>query len=351
MLLAMAIPTFAIDLRQGGTVTVDPGQVINDDLVMSGGTLDMRGTVNGDLVVAGGTIEVDGPVRGDLIVAGGTVLVHQPIGGSVYAAGGTVEISSTVGRNLLIAGGTVRVNAGATVARDLAATGGNVLVAGTVTRDVIARGGTFTLARMAHVGRDLTVTSSRHTVEPGAVVVGHQTFQQITRGRRHRGFGILGWIFLRFVMGLCLFVAGVVFIALGPSFTEESQVMIRTHPWATLLAGLVTLIVVPIAALILFAILIGIPLALLLVWLYASAVFISPIFIAILIGRWILRRRTGSLYLGLLIGVVIYEILRFIPFLGGLVALIVVIFGLGAIYLTWQARSAHPMYPVAAPES
>ncbi|HEY3379258.1 MAG TPA: hypothetical protein VGL77_17395 [Armatimonadota bacterium] len=345
----LAFPALAVVLRHDNTVTVAKSEVIADDLVVSGGTLLMQGTVTGDLVVAAGTVEVDGLVRGDLIVAGGNVTVRGTVGGSLYLAGGNIGLAAKVGRNALITGGTLRLENGATVGRDLAVSGGNVTIAGKISRDLNASTGTLVLTDTARVGRNLQAWTRNPNIAAGAVIVGTRSVgQPAPRGRHHR-LGWIGWAFWRVMMGLALFIAGLVFIAVAPRFTEETQLTLRAHPWASLLTGLIILIVTPLAVLIVMATVIGIPLALIALWIYGTALFLSPIVLAIFVGRAILRRRTDALYLSLLIGVVLFILVRLIPILGGLVAFIALLLGLGAFFLTWQARSTHPLYPPVPP--
>lgn len=350
-LLAVMVPACAITLRSDGTVTIPPGQIINDDLVVSGGTVTMSGTVLNDLVVAAGTANVDGQVRGDLIVAGGTVNVRQPVGGTIYVAGGTVNLSSLVGRNLVVAGGTVNGERTVRVGRDLVVSGGTVTMAGTVTRDLRGSIGTFTLTNTARVGRDLIVSARKAHIASGAIIGGQRVVTR-TQQREHRGrgAGIVGWIIWRLIMGIGLYIVGAIFIALAPRMTAQAEGVLRVHPWASLLTGLILLIVVPFAAALIMFFIVTIPLSLILLALYAILLFLSPIFAALLIGHLILRRPTASPYLALLIGLVIITLLRLIPFLGGLVHFLAILFGLGALFLAWQARGSRPIYAVEKTE-
>src|SRR5665647_342366 len=97
ILLALT-PTAALaaDPRSGSNVTIDRNEVINDDLYVTGGTLNIMGTVNGDVVAAGGTVDVSGSVTGDVIAAGGTINISGQVGESVRTTGGTVTISGPV---------------------------------------------------------------------------------------------------------------------------------------------------------------------------------------------------------------------------------------------------------------
>ena len=341
--LVMVMPTFAVELRHDGNVTIEKGQVINDDLIMAGGTLVMGGTVSNDLIIAGGTLTIDGPVRGDLIIAGGNITVRQPVGGSIYLAGGMATISSTIGRNAVVTGGTVVFEQTAKIGRDLVVNGGDVTLAGQVGRDVLVSAKRFTLAATAHITRNLQAQVRTHTIATGAYIGGQQTFTQLQH-RRHR-YGAM-WFIWRLLMLAGLFLLGVVFVAVAPGLTEESEATLRAHPWASLLTGLIVLIVTPIAALLLMVLVVGIPLSMVLWLLYFAALILSPIFLAIWIGRLVLRNQHGSLYWALLIGLAIYFVLRLVPGLGGLLAFVAVLFGLGSLFLAWQGRGAHPMYPV-----
>jgi len=187
--LLLALPSFAVVLRHENNLVIGADQVINDDLVVSGNSVQILGRVTGDLVVAGGNVDARGPVGGDVIVAGGTANIAGPVSGSLYAAGGTVILSSTVGRNAVIAGGTVNCEHGAKITRDLAIQAGNATLAGTVGRDVLASAGGLLLTNTARVNRDLIATTpTKAPVAAGAVIGGRQVIEQPVhaRGRHHR---------------------------------------------------------------------------------------------------------------------------------------------------------------------
>jgi cytoskeletal protein CcmA (bactofilin family) len=329
LLPALVVPATATVFRSGGTVTIPAEQVIDDDLVVSGGEVRMNGRVTGDLVVAGGDVQVAGPVGGNLIVAAGDVQVSGPVGGSVYAASGDVELNAPVARNVLAAGGTVVLGEAATVGRDVSVSGGEVTVRSSIGRHLRANAGTLALAEGAVVGGNVIAQAGSHEIAPGAQIQGEE---QITRARGSRGaFAPLGWFVWQLLTGLALLLAGLVFITLAPRLTEDTETALRAKPWVSLAAGLLILLVgLPLFLLLLFTI-IGIPLALIWAAVYTTAVYISPIFLAILVGRLVWRRPGGSLYLALLIGIGLLFLVRLIPFLGALVTLAAVLFGLGAL--------------------
>ncbi|HEX2948630.1 MAG TPA: hypothetical protein VHV83_03535 [Armatimonadota bacterium] len=350
LILTTAVPSLAVVLRSDGTVTVPSGQVINDDLVISGGTVQMMGTVNGDLVIAGGTVEVDGPVHGSLVVAGGNVTVRSAVDGSIYMAGGIIQLFSTVGRNVVVAGGTLNGDRGMVVGRDLVASGGDVTVAGTVRRNLRGSFGTLKLTDSARVGGNLTAMTSNPQIAAGAVISGTKRITSQPGGRHAgRGLGVFGWFLWQLMWGIALYIVGAIFIAIAPRITAQTQSVLRAHPWASLLTGLIIFAVVPVIFVILLITLVGIPLAFILLGVYFIVIFLSPIFPAIFLGRLILRDPNRSLYVALLVGLAVLVIIRLIPFLGSLVTFIAILLGIGALFLAWQSRAARPIYQVENP--
>jgi hypothetical protein len=79
--------------------------------------------------------------------------------------------------------------------------------------------------------------------------------------------------------------------------------------------------------------LIGLPISLMLLAVYLAAIYLAKIWVGAFLGR-ILVKPSGATkadwWLGLLVGLLIFTIVGFIPYLGGLVRFGVVCLGLGA---------------------
>lgn len=94
----------------GGRIHIDG--VIGEDLRCGGGSVTLRGNVLGDVLVGCGELEI-GPgavIYGDLIVGGGRVRVNGRIMGSVVAAGGEIEFNGEAEKDAEIRGGDVTLN-------------------------------------------------------------------------------------------------------------------------------------------------------------------------------------------------------------------------------------------------
>ena len=346
VLLCVALPACATVFRHGQTLTIPAGEVIADDLVVSGSTVHILGKVTGNLVAAGGTVDCAGPVGGSLIVAGGTVDIRGPVAASVYAAAGTLAVHTEIGNNLTIAAGTLTVDPGTRVHRDLTLSAGDATVGAIVGRNVLANAGTLRLDDNAHIDGSLMANTNRPRIAAGAMVLGQRsiTSPAPSRGARH---GFAGWALWQVLTGIALFIAGTIFVATAPLLTTETETMLRHRPWASLLAGLVLLLLGLPLFVVLLVTIIGIPLAFIWLWLYGTAIFLSPIFLAILVGQAILHRPAGQLYTALLLGIVLLIIARLIPILGFVITLAAILLGLGSFILALQARTAHPAPPAA----
>ncbi len=105
-------------------------------------------------------------------------------------------------------------------------------------------------------------------------------------------------------------------------------------PWVSLLVGFILLVVAPVAAAVVMLTLIGIPLALLMLFGYLVVLYVGRVFVGLAIGRWLFtkfRRPQMSLYVDLLVGLLILWLLGVIPYVGWAVRAVALLLGLGAL--------------------
>jgi len=100
---------------------------------------------------------------------------------------------------------------------------------------------------------------------------------------------------------------------------------------------------VPVAIILGAITLVGIPVALIAFAVYLVAIYLAKIWVGAFLGRALLKPAVETKrdwMLGLLVGLLILSIVRFIPYLGGLVHLAVVCLGLGAFTSALQEFTA-----------
>lgn len=346
-----AVTVLAFDARYGDLVTVASGEVIDGDLYVAGGTIIIDGTINGDLIAAGKTIRVNGPVNGSIIAAGGTVNINGEVTHAVRVLGETLNISGTIGRDLLVAGGEVSLASTAKIGSDLLLGAGTALIDGLIKGDINSGVESLTIASTASIQGKLTyISENEANIHSGAQIRGTITHQLPDVKERlavgtHKlpnvgeriltGIGLWGKV-IGFLMTLVL---GIIIILLAPRRVKAVTESIRTRPWTSLGWGAIILIFTPIAALIVCITIIGLPLGLITLVLYIIAIYLTQLFVGLLIGQLIIgssrRVETRAALVGALtLGLAILSLLRLIPYLNFFIGLATVLFGLGAILVS-----------------
>ncbi len=301
---AQALRAFSDDV-----VTIDTP--IEDDVFAAGNMVNINAPVD-SATIAGGTLNVNAPVKGDIFAAGGQVYLNSDVGGKVVAAGGNINLGGDIGTNLVAAGGQVNILPAVAVAKDALIAGGNVVNAGDINGTLTVSADNFQNTGTA--GRvDYYRTGEPREEERREAWAGIGLFGLLIA----LGHLILGLILLRYLPGLFFAVDG----------------EIRRSPVVTTVLGFVLMIAAFIAILIVAITIIGIPIALIALFLLIVALMLTGIFVSFSLGKWIgskLNLKYGDMAL-FVIGFVVLNILFLIPFVGGLIGLISLSLGFGAI--------------------
>lgn len=347
-----------------------------DDFFSAGGVLNVTEPVNGDAFLAGGHVSIVTEVRGDLVAAGGELSVGGNVGDDLYAAGGEVRVDAIVQGNARVAGGDVTLGPATSIAGGASLTGGSVDFEGDVQKYLQASGGKVRLA--GTVRGDVEVRSQDLVIAPGTEVSGRLVYHGPTApvvpedatiaggvefhesGAGHyfdraaaepardvtHGAGSVLWF-------VGVFLVAALFTGLFPGFSSRAAALIGRDPLKALGLGLAVLVCVPFVAIVLMITVIGIPLALLLAPLYLILLFVGWVVAAsFLAGKGLEAFRRGQVHtrawrLGALFGaLLLLALLRQIPFVGGLIAFVALLAGLGAV--VWQAWSRREPGPAPA---
>lgn len=309
----------------GSTIKVDATSA--DHLMIAGGEISIRNVSIQDLFAAGGKLDmISGKVADDIVVAGGEVSVRPGfgIGGSAVIAGGEARIEAPVLVDLRVGAGDVYLNS---------AVGG----------DARLSGDTVTLGPAARIGGDLLYRTENLVIQPGAVITGRRMILPAQERSAFESWGrgageLFAMLAAAFILGFTLLVV-VIAIAV-PSLMRSSAEFIRTKPLASLGIGALVAAGVPLAIFLLFASIIGAPLAMLL---GAICLAITPVAVAAtayLVGMEARKLITKADYpptawsarlMWPALGALVILLLGMIPFLGLAVWLFAMLFGLGAV--------------------
>ena len=366
------VPAYAADVRTGQNINVAAGEVVNDDLYLAGSDITINGTVTGDVVAAGNRVVINGDVGGSVIIMSGTVTINGHVGNSVRAGVASIEINNKVNNDVVVLGGTVEITSAGSVGRDLLANAGVVTVDATVARNILCNGNRLVIGNTvggnvqanvtelrlettANIAGDLNYTSvNEASIASGAVIHGltkhivpEQTQPPSISGQAiAAALGAIASAVVAFLLALVIIITiiqfaaalltGIVVILLAGKQASGVIATLRSQPWPCLGWGALITVLTPIAAGVLFATIIGIPVALAGMALYLIALYLGHLVTAIFLGRWILRQpasenSAGHLIGALALGLLLVYVVGLIPGIGAISDLAVGLFGFGAI--------------------
>lgn len=400
LVFAFTSPVFATEILDESEVTIAAGEVIDDDVLVMGRRVVVDGVIKGDLLASvGEELIINGQVEGSVAAAGPTITVNGVVDGSMYVGGMALTLAegSEVGRNVYLGGASLTAEPGSSVGRSVYAGAYQVILNGDVANDVtvgsaalevtgtiggdlmgeveVTEGGGafpsffFTPAELEFVEPGMRVSEGTVAGEMGVTetVIAPEIEQQPT----FAPFAVSGfWWTLSQRVGefIALLIVGALIIRFWPTMLNSSTKMIESRPWPSLGWGFVLTVVFPfviLAGLFLFVVaafaggfitfgylgraftFLGGATLSMIVALFGLAFFmLSKIVVTYWFGKLLLGRnrpeasRLLTHFGYLVLGAFIYEIVRAIPYAGALVAMVVILFGMGAMFLAWRAHRA-----------
>lgn len=325
----------------------------------AGGNVTVTSNIAGDLVAAGGNVLIQGNVEQDLIAAGGTLNISGDIGGDIRVAGGNVTITGPVNGDAIVAGGNLTLARSSRVGGDLIIAGGNVTVEVPVTGRVRIMGGRVTIN--SEILGPVEVTARRDLVfGPQSSIPEKVTYHgrkpaELKDGAKVPTIEFKKLEFPRKKLAARFFAAAVLFkliafliaaLLLLKFLRRRATAIVNKayeNPWVNLGWGLVFAIVLPVAAVIAFATLVGVYVGLiLLAWLFLAAILVSimaAMFFGSVLMKWFkqdhsLRWQTATL------GVIALGLIGLVPVLGPLVFLVLWLITFGALLRVFKTEIA-----------
>jgi cytoskeletal protein CcmA (bactofilin family) len=408
MVFGLTSSAWAADFRGGETVVISTDEVIDDDLFVTGRRVEVNGTVKGDLLATGREVFVNGTVEGSLFTSGQTLVVNGQVNGSLYAGGYSLSVGpeANIGRNVYFGGFSLTIESGSGIGRSLYAGGYQVIVNGEVANDVSV--GSAALELNGAVGGDVRgevapaeggappfmpwFPGSVPVVPPGLRVsdkarIGGDVDVVVSEPERVAGerpqdralFGLLSRaIANRFGEFIAILIVGGLLLYTWPGLMQRASSEAQERPLPSAGRGcLITFlfplaVVVAVIALVVLALLGGLvtfgqllgdilgiggaTLALAVALFIFIFSLVTKAIVAYLGGRLILNRLSAQAepswwtdFAFLALGALIYEIMRAIPIVGIIVAVIVTLVGLGAIYVAFREKMRPTPPPASMP--
>jgi len=336
-----------------------PEDMIIDNIYWAAAqNLNISAQMKDDVYLAGLSVNVNGPIEGDLIVAGKNIVINSEIKGNLRAVGDTIIIKGKVHKNITIVGNIITLAAESEVGNNLLVAGGNIELNGKINKNLYAAGGNLILNNeilgsaylmvdpegalaiypKANIHNNLEYTAKVLADKKAGALIGGQ--EKLTQWKMETKRPIATKFNLFFLTwwlaGLFgSIVVGLVLVIIFKDYTLKVEKQIDKNILMAILKGLVFLIVTPIALVILSITIIGLPLAVIMGFLYGIILYLTKIFVGIYLGERIIRLINKKIEIPLLwsmiCGLAIIYLLCLIPYFGWIIKLIAVLWGLGVL--------------------
>jgi cytoskeletal protein CcmA (bactofilin family) len=355
LLIALALPqpAGAAEVRRGRAVLVPASETIHNDLIATGPSVRIDGTVEGDLIVFTRDLTVTGHVTGDIIAFAGQALINGTVDGNARVFAQHATLQGSIAKNVTAFASSITVTPMANIGGGMIALAGEADIEGKIHRDLMGmigrsdldgliggqvwiRGGNLDVASTAEIDGPATFQGRQQpSVATGAKLaspVHVEITQEVGRSRRSEArqviHEILGY-------GAALLV-GILLLTVFPGFFQAA---LREAAAIGLPLGVGALALISGIFVFVFGILllfIGVHAGFAAALLYPPILYLAQIFIGAWLGNKILgvtSTQTGAVIGRMALGLLILKVAGLIPVLGGLMWLVVLLWGTGAVLM------------------
>jgi len=349
MLMALLVVPMTTQAKDSmdENIFIPQDRVIEGNYFKAGNSFDLSGTMEKDVYVVGNIITIDGTIKGDFIGAGNTLRINGIVEGSVRFAGSNIIINGEVGENVMVVSNTLIMNNDSKVGWELMAAGsmmelngdigGDVKVAGAVVSvDGTIDGNLYTESAQLSMKDEADVTGTLsylsetdYSLIEGAVIGGEISIVEAKYAQKADfDFGQLKKV-LMFVMLMSFLSALLIAILMAgfmPKRLHEVADEINSDFGRHFGLGLLFVIATPIICFLLMLTVIGIPLAVIVLVMYFVILYLAKIFFSLammkMILKWFKQKKEWHIMLMMLVGLLIFFIIRMIPIVGWVIGLL-----------------------------
>jgi cytoskeletal protein CcmA (bactofilin family) len=349
----------AFSVRSGPEVKVSTEEIIEDNLYLLGGRVDFDKTFDEDIVSVSGNSKISGVVFGDLLNISGDTILDGEFFGDTRVAGGEVTISGNTNKDLVVVARKV------TITEDAILNGKTMLVAGEVDfrgealSDVKIIAGKVSLN--GKILSDIEVTTQDIHIGPQAEFIGQLSYFSPEKASIDSGANIqktpvynqtesigdndiikravLNFIsFWTIVKFLATLFTAFILIFVFRKLSQRVAVNSTKHPFKSLSIGVLSLILAPIFAIVLFASLFALPLSIMILLAYFITLLLVPAASGIIVGYWInqishKKQKVEVDFNSTTLGIILLTFLFFIPILGSILKIVLLPLSFGALVI------------------
>jgi hypothetical protein len=315
-------------------------ETINGLYFKNAENITIDGTINGEAYLFGENVTVNGKINGDVLIIASNIDVNGNVSDSLRILGKQVHISGNVGKNLTILAWQTNIENKSTITGNAVLFGNKSQVFG------IIQGESRITSRETYAAGKFEKTVT--FVSPNISISKNNVFKQgkiiQTKDLKDNVFFWPNNKFIQIISGktrtlgnfLSFFgylIIGLVLTFLYPKHFTNINHFLTDKPLASFIIGLIFYLVLPFIVVFIALTIVGIPISLVILTIMLVILFVSRIITALFIGSLILKD-SDSKFFPLFLGLIILQLVFWIPFFGIVFKVITVITGSGALLLS-----------------
>ncbi|KKS17245.1 MAG: hypothetical protein UU74_C0025G0020 [Candidatus Woesebacteria bacterium GW2011_GWA1_41_7] len=340
-------------VNEEGSVSVSESEIINDDLFIGAQIVTLDGSVNGDVFIGADSVTVNGIINGNLHVGAGTVILNGNVKGNVYVGSENLSVNaSTIGGSLILGAGNANIDKDSSIGGSIIAGAANITIDSQVKRSVYLGVRTATLGSTASIGKDLyygvAENGQKIVIQDGAVITGetHKYEGQVAKPFVVREQVVSGMRFAKIFTTILSFlgalIVGLLYSKLFKDHFAQSAGFVSKSFWKSFGVGFLIAIAALPALVITIITVVGIPLAGVTFLILILGMYLAKIVVGFSLGAFIstmFNWKKMPTFATFALGLLVFYLLKIIPFIGGFVSITVLWAGLGALALhTFSAK-------------
>jgi len=338
---------FGFVFRSEGQIHIPVNKIIYEDTYLIGNSVQIDGTIHGDVFVLAKKLIITGTIIGDVNAVGGQLELKQKSVDTLRLLGKNIINSGTVQSDLFAAGETIELLKEDQIKKNISIAANQVILAGKIDGDANIKTAQLLVKPTSKIKGDLVYGAHKSDISSLAIVLGStKVLEKEFVNMANRKAPWLQVITNKIVGNLysiiVLFLFGIIFIKFLPSQTSVIIKEILEQPFRSLGIGVFVCLGTPLLALLLAFTVIGIPFAFIIFSFFGLGLYLSKIFITIILGKFaihlLLKKdlldTEKNLIREMVIGLIVYFILAKIPILGFFFAALATLISFGAFMST-----------------
>lgn len=336
------------------TAPIGVSDTVAGDFVAASSNVELGANVEGDVYTTGGNIAIRRQVNGEVLAVGGGVALHSKVRDDFYAAGGSVQLDGEVGGNVKAVGGHLSLSPEANIEGRVSLFGASIEAGGRIGKNLKAMGDVIRLG--GEIRGDVDLTAREVEILPGAKIRGKLRYYSPQPAKIDPAAVIQGGVSylpmksepatameskVSSILGVVLALAGLalfggLLLALFPTYIQAASRTLGSEPGKSLVLGFALLVSLPVAVVLLLVTVVGIPIGLAALLLYPLALVLGYLTVAFYASDKVmtLLRQGGASasfrFTAFLFALILLAWLTGIPVVGGFIAFLSVLLGLGA---------------------